>query len=147
MSPSFARLPARHACTRSFARGGLANPVFDGTTPRQAQRHLWHQFEMARAKWARLDIRPFGFRVCEPHNWHLLLVRGQQVATMDSRRTCCGRQVRPGEKPYLIARVGLNRAVLLQAAGSCVEFGSGGRITDPATFMCLPLAARVRRAQ
>ena len=24
---------------------------------------------------------------------------------------------------------------------------AGGRITDPATFLCLPLAARVRRAQ
>jgi site-specific DNA recombinase len=37
-------------------------------------------------------------------------------------------QVTLGEKPYLIGRVGLNREVLLQAAGSCVEFGSGGRI-------------------
>jgi hypothetical protein len=35
-------------------------------------------------------------------------------------------QVKRGEKPYLIARVGLNRAVLLEAAGSCVKFGSGG---------------------
>lgn len=37
-------------------------------------------------------------------------------------------QVKRGERPYLIARVGLNREVLLQAAGGCVEFGSGGRI-------------------
>ena len=37
-------------------------------------------------------------------------------------------QVEPGEKPYLIAGVGLNRAVLLEAAGRCVKFGSGGRI-------------------
>lgn len=38
-------------------------------------------------------------------------------------------QVRPGEKPYLIARIGLNRLILLEAAaGSCVKFGSGGRI-------------------
>jgi len=38
--------------------------------------------------------------------------------------------VKPGEKPYLIARVGINRQVLLEAAsaGSCVKFGSGGRI-------------------
>jgi len=35
-------------------------------------------------------------------------------------------QVKHGEKPYLIARVGLKRAVLLEAAGSCVKFGSGG---------------------
>ena len=34
---------------------------------------------------------------------------------------------RLGETPYLVARVGLNRAVPLQAAGSGVEFASGGR--------------------
>jgi hypothetical protein len=39
-------------------------------------------------------------------------------------------QVADGEKPYLIARVGLNREVLLQAAGSCLECGSGGRILE-----------------
>jgi hypothetical protein len=39
-------------------------------------------------------------------------------------------QVKAGEKPYLIARVGLNRAVLLKAAGSCVKFGSGGPLRD-----------------
>ena len=33
---------------------------------------------------------------------------------------------RLGETPYLVARVGLNRAVPLQVAGSGVEFGSGG---------------------
>jgi hypothetical protein len=39
-------------------------------------------------------------------------------------------QVRLGEKPYLIARVGINREVLLEAAsaGSCVKFGSGGSL-------------------
>ena len=38
--------------------------------------------------------------------------------------------VKAGEKPYLIARVGINRMVLLEAASaaSCVKFGSGGRI-------------------
>lgn len=37
-------------------------------------------------------------------------------------------QLKRGEKPYLIARVDLNGAVLLEAAGNCVKFGSGGRI-------------------
>ena len=38
-------------------------------------------------------------------------------------------KVRPGERPYLVARVALNRNVLIAAAASaagCVEFGSGG---------------------
>jgi hypothetical protein len=40
--------------------------------------------------------------------------------------------LKAGERPYLIARVGLNRAVLLEAAaaGSCVKSGSGGRILE-----------------
>jgi hypothetical protein len=38
--------------------------------------------------------------------------------------------VKPGEKPYLIARVGLNRTVLLEAAGGCFQTGSGGVLCD-----------------
>ena len=38
--------------------------------------------------------------------------------------------VKPGEKPYLIARVGLNRNVLIEAAASCVKSGSGGPILN-----------------
>src|SRR5450755_219448 len=41
--------------------------------------------------------------------------------------------VQAGEKPYLIVHVGLNRAVLLVAAGICVKFGSGGRICHTPT--------------
>lgn len=40
-------------------------------------------------------------------------------------------QTEGGDHPFLIARVGINRAVLLAAAGSasgCVISGSGGRI-------------------
>jgi hypothetical protein len=37
-------------------------------------------------------------------------------------------QVADGEKPYLIARVGLDRSVLLETAGSCLQVGSGGVI-------------------
>jgi site-specific DNA recombinase len=36
-------------------------------------------------------------------------------------------KVKAGERPYLIARVALNRNVLLEAAVSCVKSGSGGR--------------------
>ena len=38
----------------------------------------------------------------------------------------CG-PVKPGEAPYLIARVGLNRNMLLEAA---LKVGSGGRILE-----------------
>jgi len=49
-----------------------------------------------------------------------------------------------GERPYLIARVGVNRNVLLEAAASaagCVKCGSGGRICISHTpdFIDIPL--------
>jgi hypothetical protein len=52
-------------------------------------------------------------------------------------------QVEAGEKPYLIARVGINREVLLEAAlaGSCVKFGSGGVIC---TVPAVPRSVRVK---
>jgi hypothetical protein len=59
--------------------------------------------------------------------------------------------VKPGEKPYLIARVGINRQVLLEAAaaGSCVKSGSGGVISLPPTVVRFSLSQlgiqRVRR--
>ena len=45
--------------------------------------------------------------------------------------------VKPGEQPYLIARIGLNRSVLLQAAADgtgCLESGSGGAFRDTPTI-------------
>jgi hypothetical protein len=45
------------------------------------------------------------------------------------------------EKPYLIARIGLNRQVLLQAASGCVEFGSGGVICP---VPAVPRSVRVK---
>lgn len=58
---------------------GLPNPSYDGTTtPRTAQAYLATLFQRMRAKWNRNDIRPYGFRIAEPHHdgtphWHLLL--------------------------------------------------------------------------
>jgi hypothetical protein len=51
--------------------------------------------------------------------------------------------VKPGEKPYLIARVGINREVLFEAAsaGSCVKSGSGGTQLLIPTYRRLSLAA------
>lgn len=56
---------------------GAHNPLFDGTTPRQAQQYLCGQWAKARASLARKNISLYGFRVCEPHHdgtphWHML---------------------------------------------------------------------------
>jgi hypothetical protein len=73
-------------------------------------------------------------------------IRGGNLGLRDPRSIAQGRntlyamfggkvQLRPaevanGEKPYLIARVGLNRSVLQEVAGGCFQVGSGGRILE-----------------
>lgn len=57
---------------------GRTNPKHDGSTPREAQHHLVTAWAKCRAALHRRHIRPFGFRVAEPHHdgcphWHLLL--------------------------------------------------------------------------
>jgi hypothetical protein len=67
--------PSRmHACLHH----GQPNRRHDGTTPLQAHEHLTHLWALIRAELHRQDIRPYGFRVVEPHHdgtphWHLLL--------------------------------------------------------------------------
>ena len=63
-----------HSCLNH----GKANPKYDGTTPAQAQEYLCHQWALIRSELNRQNIRPYGFRVVEPHHdgtphWHLLL--------------------------------------------------------------------------
>lgn len=58
--------------------GGTRNPKFGGATAREAQAHLVGAWAKCRAAMARRGIRPYGFRIAEPHHdgcphWHLLL--------------------------------------------------------------------------
>lgn len=67
-----------HAWTVTKNKKSVANPRYQGSTPRQAQEYICKQWAKARAKLARLGVRVFGFRVVEPHHdatphWHLLL--------------------------------------------------------------------------
>ena len=58
---------------------GRPNPRFDpDTTPKVAQSYLTHLWKLIRAKWTRLNIRPYGFRITEAHHdgtphWHILI--------------------------------------------------------------------------
>ena len=57
---------------------GHLNPKWDYSTPKQAQRYLANIWSWIGAKLGREGLRPYGFRVAEPHHdetphWHLLL--------------------------------------------------------------------------
>lgn len=57
---------------------GIPNSAYDGSSVNDAQDYLNHVWQLCRAKLHREQIKPYGFRVVEPHHdgtphWHLLL--------------------------------------------------------------------------
>lgn len=67
---------------------GDPNPLYNGSTPRDAQRWLNQHWARARAALKRSDVLYYGFRCAEPHHdatphWHLVLyVPADQVETV-----------------------------------------------------------------
>jgi hypothetical protein len=65
-------------CPSKFHCVGGENARYENFTPREAQAYLVHVWALIRAKLHRQGIRPYGFRIAEPHtdgcpHWHLLL--------------------------------------------------------------------------
>jgi len=67
-------------CPSKYHRftGVKLNDKYQELTPKDAQNYLVKQWSKIRAAYGRADIKPFGFRVAEPHydgcpHWHMLL--------------------------------------------------------------------------
>lgn len=61
-----------------LAKSGTQNPRYNDATPREAQQYLMGVWKCIRAKNGRDGIRPYGFRIAEPHHdgcphWHILM--------------------------------------------------------------------------
>lgn len=71
--------PSRMHKWRSVEGGKVVeNPKYDGTTPKDAQKHLSKTWAQVRAAMDRAGVRWYGFRIAEPNHdgtphWHLLV--------------------------------------------------------------------------
>jgi hypothetical protein len=71
-----------------WLKAGGPNPLYNGSTPRDAQRWLNQHWARARAACKRQSVLYYGFRAAEPHHdatphWHLVLyVPADQVETL-----------------------------------------------------------------
>lgn len=71
--------PSRFHRMRKASNGYIEqNPKHDGSSPRDAQKYLVGVWAKMRAKFARIGLRVYGFRIAEPHHdacphWHLIL--------------------------------------------------------------------------
>jgi hypothetical protein len=76
-------------CPSKYHSVGGTNPKYNGATPRDAQAYMVQVWAKQRAALHRAGIRPYGFRIAEPHSdgcphWHLLLfVPADQAAAME----------------------------------------------------------------
>jgi len=77
-------------CPSKFHAVGGTNEKYNGATPRDAQAYLVGVWGLIRAALHRAGIRPYGFRIAEPHSdgcphWHMLLfVDPSQAEQMES---------------------------------------------------------------
>lgn len=65
-------------CPSKYHSVGGTNPRYNGATPRDAQAYMVKVWARQRAALHRVGIRPYGFRIAEPHtdgcpHWHMLL--------------------------------------------------------------------------
>ncbi len=133
-------------CPSKFHAVGGTNPKYNGATPRDAQRYLVDVWAAIRAALHRQGIKPYGFRIAEPHSdgcphWHLLLfVARDRLADMEAVLTAYAMKEDGDEKGAAKNRVKLVRieAGKGTAAGYIAKYVSknidGAGVGDHKTF-------------
>lgn len=100
-------------CPSKFHSVGGTNAKYNGATPRDAQAYLVAVWARIRAALHRNGIRPYGFRIAEPHtdgcpHWHMLLfVARDKAARMEEIVTSYALEEDGDEKGALKNRVKL----------------------------------------
>lgn len=73
---------------------GGVNPKWEGATPKAGQAYLTALWRRIGRAWGHREIRPYGFRICEPHHdgtphWHVLLfMPREKVGWFRPMRVC-----------------------------------------------------------
>lgn len=62
----------------AMLKSGGHNPKWNGAAPNQTQKYLTDMWKKVRAEYGRRGIKPYGFRIAEPHadatpHWHMVL--------------------------------------------------------------------------
>lgn len=96
---------------------GKRNPKATGATPRDGQAWLCKRWGLIRAKLHRAGLRPYGFRVAEPHHdatphWHLLLFIPPEHAKKVDRiiRRYMSEENEPGAAKYRVKTIFIDPA-------------------------------------
>lgn len=132
-------------CPSKFHSVGGTNKNYNGASPRDAQRYLVKVWAAMRAAMHRAGIRPYGFRIAEPHSdgcphWHMLLfVDKARVNDMEMIVTALAMREDEEEKGAHAARVKLVRIEEgRSAAGYIAKYVSknidGAGVGDHKTF-------------
>jgi hypothetical protein len=93
----------------AFLSAGIPNQKYNDSTPRDGQQYLCRTWSLIRAEWDRNEIKPYGFRVVEPHHdgtphWHLMLFiepeKKQQAIDIFNEYAMREDRHEPGAKEY-----------------------------------------------
>ncbi|QIY78363.1 replication endonuclease [Chromobacterium violaceum] len=114
---------------------GQRNAKYNGATPIDTRDYLQTVWSRITAALARMGIKPFGFRVAEPHHdgtphWHALLFMPKEAVT-DFRRVVARHAVREDRQELGLTYL-LTKTEAMQAARGLRANGAKGKLAEMA---------------